>query len=66
MDIKKNRVCFVLIVILISDCFPQAAVRELRKTYIAEKRKAIDQREAVISKMEKKDKDLDDRNMEKS
>jgi len=41
-------------------------VRELRKTYIAEKRKAIDQREAVISKMEKKDKDLDDRNMEKS
>lgn len=26
----------------------KAAVRELRKTYIAEKRKAIDQRESVI------------------
>ncbi|EAR88638.1 hypothetical protein TTHERM_00187170 (macronuclear) [Tetrahymena thermophila SB210] len=44
----------------------KAAVRELRKTYIAEKRKAIEQREAVISRMEKKDKDNDDRNLEKS
>lgn len=41
-------------------------MRELRKTYIAKKREAIEKREDVISKMEKKDKDNDDRGLEKS
>jgi len=43
----------------------RAAVKELRKTYVEEKKKAIEAREAVISKIDKKDKD-DDKNMEKS
>ncbi len=33
------------------------AVRELRATYLAEKRKAIESREEIINKFEKREKD---------
>eukprot|EP01016_Furgasonia_blochmanni_P005904 TRINITY_DN12332_c0_g1_i1.p1 TRINITY_DN12332_c0_g1~~TRINITY_DN12332_c0_g1_i1.p1 ORF type:complete len:536 (+),score=134.05 TRINITY_DN12332_c0_g1_i1:290-1897(+) len=39
----------------------KAAVRELRKTYLEEKKKAIEAREDVIQKIDKKDKDNNDK-----
>ncbi len=44
----------------------KAAVKELRKTYLEEKKRAIEAREAVINRIEKREKDNDDKNVEKS
>jgi ribosomal protein L9 len=38
----------------------------LRKTYLDEKKKAIEARETVINKIEKRDKEYEDKTMEKS
>jgi len=43
----------------------KAAVRELRKTYLEEKKKAIDAREEVISRIEKREKDNTDKGRDK-
>lgn len=42
------------------------AVKELRKTYLDEKKKAIDQREGQLSKFEKQVKENEEKNLEKS
>jgi len=44
----------------------KAAVKELRKTYLEEKKKAIENRETVIQDIAKKEKDNDEKNIEKS